>query len=110
MKLFQLLIISSVFCSSLLVDASYTPRREDPRYRTIFVQTANNKKISCSADENIDYFFQQCRNQGDCTGGQLTLLFDRYEIKEGTEAANKCFNEYKTTTKEAFVQETHDNR
>lgn len=111
MKLFRLFIVTSFFCSSLFINASsYRPRREDPRYRTIFVQTANNKKIPCNADQNIDYFFQQCRHQGDCKGEQLTLLFDQYEIKEGTQAANKRFNEYNTNTKEAFVQELRDNR
>ena len=108
MNLFRLLMVTSLFCSSLFVSASY--RREDPRYRTIFVQTANNKKIPCSANQNIAVFFGQCRYQGDCKGEQLTLLFDNYEIKEGTEAANKRFNEYKTNVKEAFVEEFHDNR
>ena len=115
MKLFRLLVVSSLLCSSLLVHASNfifeicssrTPQGQ-AHYRTIFVQTANNKKIPCSADQNIKYFFEQCRHQGDCKGEQLTLVFDNYEIKEGTDAANKRFNEYKTTVKEAFVQEVH---
>ncbi|MFA5998411.1 MAG: hypothetical protein WC747_00110 [Candidatus Babeliales bacterium] len=115
MKLFRLLVVSSLLCSSLLVHASNfifeicssrTPQGQ-AHYRTIFVQTANNKKIPCSADQNIKYFFEQCRHQGDCKGEQLTLVFDNYEIKEGTEAANKRFNEYKTNVKEAFVQESH---
>ncbi|MCX5923961.1 MAG: hypothetical protein NTZ68_00850 [Candidatus Dependentiae bacterium] len=110
MKLFNLLIAVSLFCLSPLIEASYRPRKEDPRYRTIFVQTANNKKIPCSADQNIAYFFEQCRFQGDCKGQQLTLIFDFYEIKEGTPAANKRFNEYNTNSKEAFIQEVHDNR
>ncbi|MFA5998412.1 MAG: hypothetical protein WC747_00115 [Candidatus Babeliales bacterium] len=105
MKLFHLFIAVSLFCSSLFINASY--RKEDPRYRTIFVQTAINKKTPCSANQNIATFFEQCRRQGDCKGEILTLLFDNYEIKEGTDAANKRFNEYKTTVKEAFVQEVH---
>ncbi|HSW76021.1 MAG TPA: hypothetical protein VLG50_03190, partial [Candidatus Saccharimonadales bacterium] len=43
-------------------------------------------------------------------GPQLTLLFDRWEIKEGTPAANKRFNQYNTTVKEAFIQESLDNK
>ncbi|HSW75991.1 MAG TPA: hypothetical protein VLG50_03040, partial [Candidatus Saccharimonadales bacterium] len=110
MKVFHLFMITSLFCSSLFIHASQPKHTQDPRYRTIFIQTANNKKIPCNADQNIEVFFQQCRLQGDCKGPQLTLLFDRWEIKEGTPAANKRFNQYNTTVKEAFIQESLDNK
>jgi hypothetical protein len=99
MKRFQVFLLTFVLYSSVQIFAA----RQKPESRTIKVQTPSGAMMPCSADETPEMLFRQCRQQRNCSGDQLTLLFVTFEIKEGSQAAKKQFNQFETRLCEAFV-------
>jgi hypothetical protein len=110
-------VVSNLFATDRWDEAKYyqfyQSQQQQPKInpRTIKVQTPANTHIPCSEGEAVANVFEQCRNQGQCSGpkNSLRLIFPGtknlpgFEIKEGSEAANQRFSYFNTTSKEAFI-------
>ena len=84
--------------------SNYNNYNYDYQTRTISIRASNGMVTTLQANQTPAYFFRACRNAGNCpSASPMTLKFGSYEIKENTQAANKCFYEFNTDAIYAYV-------
>ncbi len=93
---------SSLFSNRAVVAILQYPQQQFATYHPyqksfIEIEAPNGKIKKCSINETPAHFFRSCRNSGNCINDRpLTLKFDFFEIKEGTQDANRPFGSFGT--------------